>query len=99
MTAARRDPDARGYFGEFGGRFVPETLVEPVEALERAYLAARDDQAFCAELDLKDIEDDRLQRGDYAIVAKRGEPATSDNRGWLPEAARLDERGSAHTAG
>ncbi|HEY7170929.1 MAG TPA: tryptophan synthase subunit beta [Vicinamibacterales bacterium] len=51
VTAARRDPDARGYFGEFGGRFVPETLVEPVEALERAYLAARDDQAFCAELD------------------------------------------------
>jgi tryptophan synthase beta chain len=51
VTAARRDPDARGYFGEFGGRYVPETLVEPVEALERAYLAARDDQAFCAELD------------------------------------------------
>jgi tryptophan synthase beta chain len=51
VTAVRRDPDARGYFGEFGGRYVPETLVEPVEALERAYLAARDDQAFCAELD------------------------------------------------
>ncbi len=51
-TAAmtRRDPDARGYFGEFGGRFVPETLVEPVEQLERAYLAARDDHAFHAEL-------------------------------------------------
>ena len=47
----RRDPDARGYFGEFGGRYVPETLVEPVEALERAYLAARDDAAFHAELD------------------------------------------------
>jgi tryptophan synthase beta chain len=47
---ARRDPDARGYFGEFGGRFVPETLVEPVEALERAYLAARDDADFGAEL-------------------------------------------------
>jgi tryptophan synthase beta chain len=47
----RRDPDARGYFGEFGGRFVPETLVEPVEALERAYMAARDDAAFRAELD------------------------------------------------
>ena len=28
-----RDPDARGYFGEFGGRYVPETLVEPVEEL------------------------------------------------------------------
>jgi tryptophan synthase beta chain len=51
VTVARRDPDARGYFGEFGGRFVPETLVEPVEALERAYLVARDDEAFCAELD------------------------------------------------
>ena len=53
MTTAattRRDPDARGYFGEFGGRFVPETLVEPVEQLERAYLAARDDHAFQAEL-------------------------------------------------
>ena len=46
-----RDPDARGYFGEFGGRFVPETLVEPVEELERAYFAAREDPAFCAELD------------------------------------------------
>ena len=42
----RRDPDARGYFGEFGGRFVPETLVEPVEELERAYFEARDDGAF-----------------------------------------------------
>ena len=51
-----RDPDARGYFGEFGGRFVPETLVEPVEQLERAYLAVRDDPAFKRELDrlLKD---------------------------------------------
>jgi tryptophan synthase beta chain len=47
----RRDPDARGYFGEFGGRFVPETLVEPIEELERAYLAVRDDAAFLAELD------------------------------------------------
>ena len=49
-TATRRDPDARGYFGEFGGRFVPETLVEPIEELERAYLAARDDARFVAEL-------------------------------------------------
>ena len=42
----RRDPDARGYFGPFGGRFVPETLVAPVEELERAYLDARADPAF-----------------------------------------------------
>src|SRR5216683_983169 len=47
----RRDPDNRGYFGEFGGRYVPETLVAPVEALERAYFEVRDDPAFGAELD------------------------------------------------
>src|SRR6185436_17053680 len=35
----------------FGGRYVPETLVEPVEELERAYLAARDDPGFRAEVD------------------------------------------------
>jgi tryptophan synthase beta chain len=46
-----RDPDPRGYFGEFGGRYVPETLVEPIEELERAYLAVRDEAAFHAELD------------------------------------------------
>src|SRR5712675_1844912 len=50
-TMTRRDPDARGYFGEFGGRFVPETLVEPIEELERAYFEARDDPAFHVELD------------------------------------------------
>jgi tryptophan synthase beta chain len=48
-VTSRRDPDARGYFGEFGGRYVPETLVEPIETLERAYLVARDDPAFGAE--------------------------------------------------
>ena len=46
----RRDPDPRGYFGSFGGRFVPETLVEPVEQLERAYFEARRDAAFSARL-------------------------------------------------
>jgi tryptophan synthase beta chain len=51
VVTIRRDPDGRGYFGEFGGRYVPETLVEPVEELERAYLAARDDDRFTSELD------------------------------------------------
>jgi len=46
----RRDPDGRGYFGEYGGRFVPETLVEPVEQLERAYREARADERFGADL-------------------------------------------------
>src|ERR1700716_2465875 len=47
----RRDPDARGYFGPFGGRFVPETLVEPVEEIERVHFAARDEPGFTRELD------------------------------------------------
>ena len=45
-----RDPDARGYFGAFGGRFVPETLVSAVEALTEAYFEARQDPAFRADL-------------------------------------------------
>ena len=49
-VTTRRDPDARGYFGEFGGRFVPETLVEPIEELERAYFQVRDDPEFATEL-------------------------------------------------
>ena len=45
-----RDPDEREYFGLYGGRYVPETLVEPVEQLERAYKEARSSRAFCREL-------------------------------------------------
>jgi tryptophan synthase beta chain len=50
-------PDGRGRFGEFGGRFVPETLMHPVEELERAYEKARGDPGFRLELDrlLKDF--------------------------------------------
>jgi tryptophan synthase beta chain len=46
----RRDPDARGYYGAYGGRFVPETLVAPIEELTAAYFKVREDQGFCAEL-------------------------------------------------
>ncbi len=45
----RRDP-VGGYFGTFGGRFVPETLVAPIQALEAEYLRARCDPQFVAEL-------------------------------------------------
>jgi tryptophan synthase beta chain len=50
LSFGHRDPDPRGYFGAFGGRFVPETLVAPVEELERAYLDARRDPEFRATL-------------------------------------------------
>ena len=43
-------PDQRGHFGPYGGRYVPEVLMAPIEELETAYLAAREDPAFQAEL-------------------------------------------------
>ena len=43
-------PDPRGHFGPYGGRFVPEVLMAPIEELEQAYVAAREDPEFQAEL-------------------------------------------------
>ncbi len=45
-----RVPDAGGHFGPYGGRFVPETLMGPLEELERAYREACLDPAFHEEL-------------------------------------------------
>jgi tryptophan synthase beta chain len=52
----RGGPDERGRFGEFGGRFVAETLMPLILEVEQAYLTARADPAFKTELDayLKD---------------------------------------------
>ncbi|HWQ53651.1 MAG TPA: tryptophan synthase subunit beta [Bryobacteraceae bacterium] len=47
---AKLQPDAGGHFGPYGGRYVPEVLMAPLEELERAYLAAREDPAFASEL-------------------------------------------------
>ncbi|HRE46561.1 MAG TPA: tryptophan synthase subunit beta [Aggregatilineales bacterium] len=43
-------PDERGYFGKFGGRFVPETLVPALDELTDAYARLKDDPEFTAEL-------------------------------------------------
>jgi tryptophan synthase beta chain len=43
-------PDERGYFGEFGGRFVPETIIPALDELENAYQEAMADASFHAEL-------------------------------------------------
>lgn len=45
------EPDAGGHFGPYGGRFVPEVLMAPLEELEIAYREAQADPAFHAELD------------------------------------------------
>ncbi|HXM79373.1 MAG TPA: tryptophan synthase subunit beta [Thermoanaerobaculia bacterium] len=47
-----RDRKRPGYFGEFGGRFAPETLMAPLEELERAWARWRKDPRFRAELAL-----------------------------------------------
>jgi tryptophan synthase beta chain len=44
-------PNKNGYFGEFGGRFVPETLMFALEELEKEYNKAKKDKEFLAELD------------------------------------------------
>jgi len=51
MTKPRRmqRPDARGYFGAFGGKFVPEVLVAAIDELEAGMNAAFDDPGFWAE--------------------------------------------------
>ncbi|MFT3805591.1 MAG: tryptophan synthase subunit beta [Arenimonas sp.] len=43
-------PDAQGHFGPYGGRFVSETLIEPLRELEAAYDRFREDPEFVAEL-------------------------------------------------
>jgi tryptophan synthase beta chain len=44
-------PDAQGHFGPYGGRFVPETLIHPLQELEDEYRRARKDPAFRREFD------------------------------------------------
>jgi tryptophan synthase beta chain len=50
MTDIETQPDERGHWGAYGGRFVPETLMAPLEELTAAYLNAREDPLFESEL-------------------------------------------------
>jgi tryptophan synthase beta chain len=50
MTISATLPDSLGHFGPYGGRYVPEVLMSPLEELEEAYRAARLDPAFESEL-------------------------------------------------
>jgi len=62
-------PDSRGHFGPYGGRYVPEVLMAPLEELERAYAEARVDPAFQAEL--KDLLANYAGRPTPLYFAKR----------------------------
>ena len=51
-SAAKAElPDAQGHFGPYGGRFVPETLMHPLQELEQQYFASQHDPEFQKELD------------------------------------------------
>ena len=50
MTSPIPQPDSLGHWGKYGGRFVPETLMAPLEELTAAYIASRDDESFQSEL-------------------------------------------------
>jgi tryptophan synthase beta chain len=50
-NSLRTQPDERGHFGQFGGRYVAETLMPLILDLEREYTAAKADPAFKAEFD------------------------------------------------
>ncbi|HSB10454.1 MAG TPA: tryptophan synthase subunit beta [Blastocatellia bacterium] len=62
-------PDAQGHFGPYGGRFVPETLMHPIEELILAYELAQRDPAFHRELD--HLLADYVGRPTPLMLAKR----------------------------
>ncbi|MCU1661940.1 MAG: Tryptophan synthase beta chain, partial [Pseudonocardia sp.] len=50
-TPSGHEPDERGHFGRYGGRFVPEALIAALDELAAAYDKARGDREFLDELD------------------------------------------------
>ena len=44
-------PDTQGHFGPYGGRYVPETLMHPLQELEQEYFRARNDPEFQRDFD------------------------------------------------
>jgi tryptophan synthase beta chain len=80
MTAPnsfRAQPDDRGHFGQFGGRFVAETLMPLVLDLEREYTAAKADPAFQAEFD--DLLEHYVGRPSPLYYAERLTDALREN--------------------
>ncbi|MEZ6096199.1 MAG: tryptophan synthase subunit beta [Pirellulaceae bacterium] len=62
-------PDARGRFGDYGGRYVPETLMAALDELDREYEAARIDTTF--QTDLMQLQRDFIGRPSPLYFAKR----------------------------
>ncbi len=64
-----QQPDSKGFYGRFGGQFVPETLMTAVLELDKAYRQAKEDPAFQAEL--ADLLKDYVGRETPLYFAKR----------------------------
>lgn len=73
----RAQPDDRGHFGQFGGRFVAETLMPLILDLEREYNAAKADPAFQAEFD--DLLEHYVGRPSPLYYAERLTEALREN--------------------
>jgi len=74
-------PDARGHFGDFGGRFVSETLMDSLMTLEKEYLRLKDDPEFQATFD-KDLAD-YVGRPSPLYFAERLTRETGGAQIWL----------------
>ena len=51
LIATGKVPDALGHFGPYGGRYVPETLMHPLQELEAEYLRSQQDPEFQREFE------------------------------------------------
>ena len=96
----RRDPDDRGYFGAFGGKYVPETLVEPIEEHPHDRLVGHE---LAAAHEAVSLPPERAAGGDggpeQVAGAEHGNPemAGEDRRlGSLPGPRRAQENDHGH---
>jgi tryptophan synthase beta chain len=74
-------PDTLGHFGPYGGRYVPEVLMSPLEELEQAYAEAKKDPLFQAELE--GLLRDYAGRPTPLYFAKRLSEVTGGAQIWL----------------
>jgi tryptophan synthase beta chain len=81
----RQQPDSRGHFGDYGGRYVAETLMPLILELETAYRAAKQDPAFQAQFD--DLLEHYVGRPSPLYYAERLTEALRDSapEGMGPE--------------
>lgn len=77
----RNQPDDRGHFGDYGGRFVAETLMPLVLDLEKEYRAAKADPAFKAEFD--DLLEHYVGRPSPLYFAERLTEALGGAQVWF----------------